>query len=91
MDYVMESDSEDSERLISLNSDPLNSDSDVSSLPTDEVSIETRTADKNTYEDEACMISLQRSTRQRRKLPPCTVCHHDIGGGECRENHNLPD
>ena len=53
-----ESDSEDSERLIYLNSDLLDSDSDASSLPTDEVSIETRTADKSTHEDEACMIPL---------------------------------
>ena len=36
-----ESDCEDSERLDYLNSDPLDSDSDASSLPTDEVSIET--------------------------------------------------
>ena len=64
-----ESDSEDSERLIYLNSDPLDSDSDASSLPTDEVSIETQTANESMREDEACMIP-QRSTRQRRKLPP---------------------
>ena len=84
-----ESDSEDSEHLIYLNSDPLDSDSDASSLPTDEVSIETRTADKRTYEDEACVIPLRRSTRQSRKLPPCPVCDHEIRG-ECRENHDLP-
>ena len=63
------SDSEDSERLIYLNSNPLDSDSDASSLPTDEVSIETRTADKSTHEGEACVIPLRRSTRQRRMLP----------------------
>ena len=43
-----ESDSEDSERLIYLNSDPLNSDSDVSSFPTDEASVEPRPADEST-------------------------------------------
>ena len=41
-----ESDSEDSERLIYLNSNPLDSDSDASSFPADEMSIETRTADE---------------------------------------------
>ena len=67
------SDSEDSERLIYLNSDQLDSDSDASSLPTDEVSIETRTADESTHEDEAFVIPLRRSTRQRRKTThlPC--------------------
>ena len=65
-----ESDSEDSERLIYLNSDPLDSDSDASSLPTDEASVEPRTADESTHDDEACVIPLRRSTRQRRKLPP---------------------
>ena len=64
------SDSGDNERLIYLNSNLLNSDSDASSLPTDEVSIETRTADESTHESEACMIPLRRSTRQRRNLPP---------------------
>ena len=39
-----ESDSEDSELLIYLNSDPLDSDSDASSLPTDEASVEPRPA-----------------------------------------------
>ena len=53
-----ESDSEDSEHLIYLNSNPLNSDSDASSLPTDEVSTETRTADESTHEGEACVIPL---------------------------------
>ena len=57
-----EDDSEDSECLIYLNSNPLDSDSDASSLPTDEVSIETQTADESTHEDEACVIPLQRST-----------------------------
>ena len=82
-----ESDSENSERLIYLNSDPLHSDSDASSLPTDEVSIETRTADESTHEDEACVIPLRRSTRQRRKLPPCPVCDHIRE--ECREKSLL--
>ena len=79
-----ESDSEDSVRLIYLNSDPLDSDSGASSLPTDEVSVEPRTADESTHEDEACVIPLRRSTRQRRKLPPCPVCDHEIRreGGE---------
>ena len=86
-----ESDSEDSECLIYLNSNPLNSDSDASSLPTDEVSIETRTADESTHEGEACVIPLRRSTGQRRKLPHCPVCDHEIGEGECRENRDLPD
>ena len=85
-----ESDSEDSERLIYLNSDPLDSDSDTSSLLNDEASIETRTADESTHEDEVRMIPLRRSTRQRRKLLPCPVCDHEIRG-ECRENHDLPD
>ena len=85
-----ESDSEDSERLIYLNSNPLDSDSDASSLPTDEVSIETRTTDESMHEGETCMIPLQRSTRQRRILAPCPVCDHEISG-ECRENCNLPD
>ena len=53
-----ESDSEDSEHLIYLNSYLLDSDSDASSLPTDKVSIETRTADENTHKGEACMIPL---------------------------------
>ena len=44
-----ESDSEDSEHLIYLNSNLLDSDSDDSSLLTDEVSIETRTADESTH------------------------------------------
>ena len=81
-----ESDSEDSERLIYLNSDPLDSDSDASSLPTDEVSIETRTADESTHKDEASVIPLRRSTRQRRKLFPCPICDHEIRG-----DHDLPD
>ena len=72
------SDSEDSDRLIYLNSDPLDSDSDASSLPADEVSIETRTADESTHEGEACVIPLRRSTQQ---LPPCPVCDHEIRGG----------
>ena len=53
-----ESDSEDSERLIYRNSNPLDSDSDACSLLTDEVSIETRTADESTHKDEACVIPL---------------------------------
>ena len=53
-----ESNSEDSEHLIYLNSNLLDSDSDASCLPTDEVCIETRTADKSTHEGEACMIPL---------------------------------
>ena len=65
-----ESNSEDSERLIYLNSDPLDSDSDASRLPTDEVSIETRTADASSHEDEGRVILLRRSTPQRRKLSP---------------------
>ena len=85
-----ESDSEDSERLIYLNSDPLDYDSDASSLPTDEASVEPRTADESTHEDEACVIPLRRSTRQRRKLPHLPVCDHEIRG-ECGENHDLPD
>ena len=84
-----ESDSEDSERLIYLNSNPLDSDSDASSLPTDEVSIETPTADESTHEGEACVIPL-RSTRQRRKLPRCPVCDREIRG-ECKENRDIPD
>ena len=56
------SNSEDSERLIYLNSDPLDSDSNPSSLPTDEASVEPRTADESTHEDEACVIPLRRST-----------------------------
>ena len=60
-----ESDSEDSERLIYMNSNLPDSDSDASSLPTDEVSIETQTADESMHEGEACVIPLQRSTRQR--------------------------
>ena len=79
-----ESNSEDSEHLIYLNSDPLNSDSDASSLPTDEASVEPRTADERTHEDEACGIPLRRSTRQRRKLPHCPVWDHEIRG-ECGE------
>ena len=75
-----ESDSEDSEHLIYLNSDPPNSDSDARSLPTDEVSIETRTTDKSTHEDEARMIPLRRSTRQRQKLLLCPLYDHNIRG-----------
>ena len=82
-----ESNSEDCERLIYLNSNPLDSDSDASSLPTDDVSIETRTADESTHEDEACVIPLRRSTQQRRMLHPCSICDHEISG-ECRENRN---
>ena len=55
---IDESNSEDNERLIYLNSDPLDSDSDASSLPTDEVSVEPRTADESTHEDETCVIPL---------------------------------
>ena len=76
------SDSEDSEHLIYLNSDLLDSDSNASSLPTDEVSIETQTADESTHEDEACVIPFRRSTRQRRKLPTCLVCDHEISVGK---------
>ena len=83
-----ESDSEDSECLIYLNSDPLDNDSDASSLPTDKVFIETQTAYESKHEDEACVIPLQRSTRQRQKLPRCLVCEIR---GECRENCDLPD
>ena len=78
------SDSEDSECLIYLNSDLLDSDSDASSFPTDEASIETWTADESMHEDEACVIPLRRSTQQRRKLRPCPVCDHEIRG-ECGE------
>ena len=78
-----ESDSEDSERLIYLNSDPLDSDSDASRLPTDEASVEPRPADESTQEDEACVIPL-RSTRQSQKPPPCPGCDHEIRG-ECGE------
>ena len=85
-----ESNSEDSEHLIYLNSNPFDSDSDASSLPTDEVSIETRTTDESTHEGEAYGIPLRRSTLQRRILPPCPVCDHEIKG-ECRENRNLPN
>ena len=53
-----ENDSVDSECLIYLNSDLLNSDSDASCFPTDEVSIETRTTGESTHEDEACVIPL---------------------------------
>ena len=67
-----ENDSEDSEHLIYLNSNPLDSDSDAISLSTDEVSIETLTTDESTHEGEAW---------QRWKLPPCPVCDHKIGGG----------
>ena len=76
-----ESNSEDSECLIYLNSNPLDSDSDASNLPTDEVSIETQTTDKSTHEGEACVIPLRRSTQQRWIPPPCSVCDHEIGGG----------
>ena len=85
-----ESNSEDSEHLIYLNSNPLDSDSNASRLPTDEASIETRTADESMHEGEACVIPLRRSTRQRQILPSCPVCDHEIRG-ECRENRNLPD
>ena len=53
-----ENDSEDSERLIYLNSDPLDCHSDASCLPTDEVSIETRTVGESMHEDEARVIPL---------------------------------
>ena len=79
-----ESDSEESEHLIYLNSNLLDSDSDASSLSTDEVSTETRTADESTHEGEAYVIPLQRM------LPPCSICDHEISE-ECRENCNLPD
>ena len=72
--------SEDSEHLIYLNSDPLDSDSDASCHPPDEVPIETRTADESTHKDEACMIPLRRRTQQRQKLLPCFVCDHEIRG-----------
>ena len=77
-----ESDFEDSERLIYLNSNPLDSNSDVSSIPTDEVSIETRTADESTHEGEACVIPLRRSTRQKRMLPPAlfVIMRSGVGG-----------
>ena len=75
-----ESDSQDSERLIYLNSDLLDSDSDASNLPTDEASVEPRTADESTHEDEACVIPLRRSTRQRRKLPPALFVIMRSGG-----------
>ena len=84
------SDSEDSEHLIYLNSNLLDSDSNASSLPTDEVSIETWTADESTHDGEACMIPLRRSTWQRWILPHWPVCDHEIRG-ECRGNRNLPD
>ena len=79
-----ESDSEDIERLIYLNSDPLDSDSDASGLPTDEVSVKPRIGDESTHEDEACVIPLRRSTRQILKLAPCLVCDHEIKG-KCGE------
>ena len=53
-----ESNSKVSECLIDLNSDSLDSDSDASSLPTDEASVEPRTADESMHEDEACVILL---------------------------------
>ena len=74
------SDSEDSEHLIYLNSNPLDSDSNACSLPIDEVSVETQTADENTHEGEACMIPLRRSTRQRRMLPPTLFVIMGSGG-----------
>ena len=85
-----ESDSEDSEHLIYLNSDPLDSDSNASSLPTDEASVEPRTADESTHEDEACVILLRISTRQRRKLPPALFVIMR-SGESVGKNHNLPD
>ena len=57
-----ESDSEDSEHLIYLNSNPPDCDYDASNLPTDEVSIKTQTADESTHEGEACIIPLRSST-----------------------------
>ena len=78
------SDSEDSEHLIYLNSNPLNSDSDASSILTDEVSIKTRTADESMHEGEDCGISLRRSTWQSQKLHLCPTCDHEIRE-ECRE------
>ena len=66
--------------MVTQISDPLDSDSDDISLPTDEMSIETRTADESTYEDEACVIPLLRTTRQRRKLPPALFVIMRSGG-----------
>ena len=57
-----ENNSEDSEHLIYLKSNRFDSDSDASSLPTDEVSIESQTTDESTHEGEACVIPLRRST-----------------------------
>ena len=85
-----ESDSEYGERLIYLNSNPLDSDSDASSLPTDEVSTETQTADESMHEGEASVMSLRKSTRQKRKLPPALFVIIR-SGVECRENRDLPD
>ena len=83
-----ERDSEYDERLIYLN--PLDSDSDASSLSTDEVSTETQTAHKSMHEGEACVIPLRRSTRQKRKLHPALFVIIR-SGAECRENRDLPD
>ena len=75
-----EGDSEYGERLIYFNSNPLDSDSDASSIPIDEVFTETLNADESMHEGEACVIPLGKSTRQRRKLPRCPVCDHEIRG-----------
>ena len=78
------------ESLIHLNSNPLDSDSDASSIPTDEVSTETQNADESMHEGEACVIPLRRSTRQRRKLRPALFVIMR-SGVECRENRDFPD
>lgn len=49
-----ESDSEDSKRLIYLNSDPLDSDSDSNNLLTAKVAIENRPSDETTRQSATC-------------------------------------
>ena len=71
------SDSEDSERLICLNSDLLYSDSDASSLQTE-----------YTWGWSPCDSSSKKYPTNT-KILPC-LCDHVIRG-ECRENCDLPD
>ena len=69
------------ESLIYLNSNPLDSDSDASSIPTDEVSTETQNADESMHEGEACVIPLLKKYPTKMKATPCPVCDHEIRGG----------
>ena len=76
-----ESDSEDTELLIYLNSDPLDSDSDASSLPTKEASVEPRPADKVPMRMKPVSFPFKEVPDKDENYPPALFVIMRSGGG----------